>query len=692
MVRLRHINFKSLIHFILFSVMCLFSVSFSQNEMIVPGGDWRDTDGKIIAATEGGVIKIGDYFYLWGMDRSADNYAFVGVNLYKSKDLKNWTFVNQILKKTTHADLNNNAVIERAKILYNSKTGKCVMWMHFEGQNAYKIAEVAYATCDSISGNYTFVKHFRPMDVDSRDINVYQDDDGKGYLICTTEGNQSVTLFELDETYTSVVKQIYRGYASSDMECEGHAIIRTGGYYFWLMSWCTGWDFNDNHYFYSSSLAGPWKSGGNIAVSNTHTYESQVGFAVTVKGSDKTTFLYTGDRWTVNNYGASRIVLLPIEVSGTALKVNWYDQWDIDAKTGLWSAGSGNFSDGIYSITAKHSGLALGTDGSAVQQQTFTGAANQLWRIQNLGASHFKITSVESGKVFDVNGASKDAGAKILQYAWSDAYNQKWQIIDCGDGFHRFVSVNTLGKSIEIANSVKTAGTDAVLGTYAYKDNQMWKIAYVNSNVVSGKSYMIVNKTSGKALDISAAGSIIQSAQTRTSGQVWKALDLYNGCFTFSASANSAVLDNAGSSQNGSQISTGTSDKRFSQQWQLVNVKDKYFKLVNRYSGKVIDNKDGSTADGSAIIQYTDNASSNENQQWEFVLTDIVGINQSHSVKGKTRQTVSNDYEIYDLRGCAVSKNCELNKIKKGSGISAGLFIVRSKNRSSVKTGYYMAD
>jgi len=358
----------------------------------------------------------------------------------------------------------------------------------------------------------------------------------------------------------------------------------------------------------------------------------------------------------------------------------------------LWSAGSGNFSDGIYSITAKHSGLALGTDGSAVQQQTFTGAANQLWRIQNLGASHFKITSVESGKVFDVNGASKDAGAKILQYAWSDAYNQKWQIIDCGDGFHRFVSVNTLGKSIEIANSVKTAGTDAVLGTYAYKDNQMWKIAYVNSNVVSGKSYMIVNKTSGKALDISAAGSIIQSAQTRTSGQVWKALDLYNGCFTFSASANSAVLDNAGSSQNGSQISTGTSDKRFSQQWQLVNVKDKYFKLVNRYSGKVIDNKDGSTADGSAIIQYTDNASSNENQQWEFVLTDIVGINQSHSVKGKTRQTVSNDYEIYDLRGCAVSKNCELNKIKKGSGISAGLFIVRSKNRSSVKTGYYMAD
>ena len=125
-----------------------------------------------------------------------------------------------------------------------------------------------------------------------------------------------------------------------DMECEGHAIIKTGGYYFWLMSWCTGWDFNDNHYFYSTKLAGPWTAGGMIATANTHTYESQVGFAVTVKGSNKTTFLYTGDRWSVNNYSMSRIVLLPIEVSGTKLSVKWHDQYNIDAQTGEWSAGA----------------------------------------------------------------------------------------------------------------------------------------------------------------------------------------------------------------------------------------------------------------------------------------------------------------------------------------------------------------
>ena len=105
------------------------------------------------------------------------------------------------------------------------------------------------------------------------------------------------------------------------MECEGHAIIKTGGYYFWLMSWCTGWDFNDNHYFYSTKLAGPWTAGGKIATANTHTYESQVGFAVTVKGSNKTTFFtpVTAGQLTTT---ACRIVLLPIEVSGTNFRSN----------------------------------------------------------------------------------------------------------------------------------------------------------------------------------------------------------------------------------------------------------------------------------------------------------------------------------------------------------------------------------
>lgn len=242
---------------LLFLFFSLFSLSNAETDAIIPGGDWHDTDGKLIYATEGGFLQVGDTFYMWGMDRSANNHTFEAINLYASTDFKNWKFINKILTKKSHQDLNNGAVVERAKILHNTKTGQFVMWMHYEDHNAYKVAEVAYATSNTIGGNFTFQKHFRPLNIDSRDLNVYKDEDGKAYLICTTNGNQSVSLFELDDTYTNIVREIFRGQASDDIECEGHGIIKNGNYYFWLMSWCTGWDFNDNHYFYATSLNGP---------------------------------------------------------------------------------------------------------------------------------------------------------------------------------------------------------------------------------------------------------------------------------------------------------------------------------------------------------------------------------------------------------------------------------------------------
>jgi len=657
----------------------LMQTSAAQTDLIIPGGDWRDTNGKQIAATEGGIIKVDSLYYLWGMDRSANNYAFVGINLYSSADLKNWTFVNQILKKTSHPDLNNDAVVERAKLLHNKKTGQFVMWMHYEGHNAYKIAEVGLATCNTIGGDYTFHSHFRPLDIDSRDINVYQDDDGKGYLICTTKGNQNVSLFELDSTYTKVVREIYRGSASDDMECEGHAIIKTGGYYFWLMSWCTGWDFNDNHYFYSTKLAGPWTAGGMIATANTHTYESQVGFAVTVKGSNKTTFLYTGDRWSVNNYSMSRIVLLPIEVSGTKLSVKWHDQYNIDAQTGEWSAGARYFPDGIYTITAKHSGMVLGTttSGSSVQQQAYTGANTQLWRIQNIGASHFKISSVANGKVLDVSGSSREVGAKILHYDWNDGFNQKWHVIDCGDGYHRLVSVNTLGKAAEISGSSKSAGAEAVLGNFAYKENQLWRIASADKEIIAGEYYRIENRVTQKALEVNSAGQVTLQPSQNKASQIWKLEDLFNGCFTVVSTAGNRVLDTAGNFSVSCQIA----EKRFSQQWQVMQVGTGYYKIVNRLNAMVLESKE----DG-LVKQGTDNTSSANSQQWRFIPTDPVSIGyplpDQRTIKGRVSGINADDI-IYDLNGRIVKRN-GIGLSTKGL-ISNGVYLVKKVNSRKIE-------
>ncbi|HTC21690.1 MAG TPA: RICIN domain-containing protein, partial [bacterium] len=405
-------------------------------ETIVPGGDWYDTSGNIIYATEGGIIQVGGLYYLWGMDRSQNNSTFIGVNLYSSPDLKNWTFVNTILSSSSNTLLGGGATIERAKILYNASTNQYVMWMHYEDHNAYNVAEVAYATCSTIGGNYTFQNHFQPMGIDSRDMDVYQDTDGTAYLLCSTNGNQNITIFQLDPTYTSVVGEVFTGAASNGFSCEGHAMIKTGGTYFWITSLCSGWAFNDNHYYYATSLAGPWMAGGDIAPAGDETYESQVCWAMPITGSGQTSFIYMGDRWSVDNFSMSRMVMLPIQVTGTSLKVPWYDQWDIDAAAGTTQADPQVVWNGNYYIVNRNSGKVLdvynysSAPGTIVDQYTNNGGANQQWTIKNIGGSDYQITNVNSGLLLEINGAATVAGSFADQYTINGGFNQKWHIID----------------------------------------------------------------------------------------------------------------------------------------------------------------------------------------------------------------------------------------------------------------------
>lgn len=39
------------------------------------------------------------------------------------------------------------------------------------------------ATGDSVCGKYTYISSWRPLGQQSRDIGLYQDDDGKAYLL-----------------------------------------------------------------------------------------------------------------------------------------------------------------------------------------------------------------------------------------------------------------------------------------------------------------------------------------------------------------------------------------------------------------------------------------------------------------------------------------------------------------------------
>jgi hypothetical protein len=165
---------------------------------VLNGTQFTTTTGALIQAHGGGVIKVGPYYYWFGENRNP-NSTFFAVSCYRSTDLKNWEFRNNVLTANSAAEL-NPANIERPKVVYNANTGRYVMWMHWENGVNYGEARAAVASSATVDGNYTYHGSFRPLAntgvVDhgkpgymSRDCTLFVDSDGTGYFISAANEN-----------------------------------------------------------------------------------------------------------------------------------------------------------------------------------------------------------------------------------------------------------------------------------------------------------------------------------------------------------------------------------------------------------------------------------------------------------------------------------------------------------------------
>ncbi|KAG8694112.1 hypothetical protein FRC08_008701 [Ceratobasidium sp. 394] len=209
------------------------------------------------------------------------------------------------------------------------------MWMHIDDYPWYKEAKVGVATSSSVCGDYTYKGSFRPGNLESRDIGMFQDTDGKAYLISEQSGD-GTAIYRLSDDYLSVAQLVHRW----DEKYESPAMIKSSsGVYFMFSSGRTYWAPNDNMYSTSTSLTGPWSSWETFAPDGSLTWRSQTTFVLPF-GNDN--FMFMGDRWDGrNNYWEpqylmrSTYVWLPLEISGTKASMpNYYDSWVPDIKSG----------------------------------------------------------------------------------------------------------------------------------------------------------------------------------------------------------------------------------------------------------------------------------------------------------------------------------------------------------------------
>lgn len=310
-------------------------------EFIAPGLPWLDDRGRHIQAHGGAVIKHGDTWYWVGEDRSKENDPGLRcVSCYSSRDLVNWKFRNQLLRLSDPENFGPEWALERPKIYYNARTKKFVMYMHIDGRlpgniSRYSIARVGVAVCDTIDGDYRYVRSFRPLGLESRDIGQFIDDDGAAYLIFESRPSKGFFIAKLSPDYLDVEREV----AFIKAPLEGGAIVRHEGLYYLIGSQLTGWWPNANKYATAKRLEGPWSEFKDFAPPESHTYMSQSTNLLKVAGSKRTTVVYLGDMWRAQEPWDSRYLWHPLEIGGGKLRLapakSWEpDIWRIDVVTG----------------------------------------------------------------------------------------------------------------------------------------------------------------------------------------------------------------------------------------------------------------------------------------------------------------------------------------------------------------------
>jgi hypothetical protein len=336
-----------------------------------PGEVWRDTGGSPINAHAAGILLHQGVYYWYGEAKTGRTFLpdcnrswggtrvnLTGVSCYSSTNLYQWKSEGLALAavpdKPEH-DLHSSKVLERPKVIYNRATKQFVMWMHMDSTD-YAAARAGVAVCARPAGPFRYLGSFRPnakawprnaseedrrpgpsnalaRDFEqgqmARDLTVFADDDGKGYLFYASEDNATMHVSLLTDDYLRTVGEYTRILVGRSMEAP--AVFKRGKKYYLIASGCTAWAPNAARSAVADNPLGPWTELGNPCVGKDGeiSFQAQSTFVLPVAGAEGS-FIFMADRWKQWDLADSRYVWLPLEVGPDGkLIIRWRDRWSL---------------------------------------------------------------------------------------------------------------------------------------------------------------------------------------------------------------------------------------------------------------------------------------------------------------------------------------------------------------------------
>jgi hypothetical protein len=221
----------------------------------------------------------------------------------------------------------------------------------------------------------------------------------------------------------------------------------------------------------------------------------------------------------------------------------------------------------------------------------------------------------------------------------------------------------TSGAKIYVCVLVNDGGTEKCVPQGSLSTTTSWaQITYGSdtssgsssdsNGIVSGGTYEVVAKCSGKALDVDGwSKSNGANVQQWTWGgdqdnQKWIITSTGDGYYSIINKYSGLGLDVADwSTSAGGNIQQWAYGSQDNQKWAIEKLSDGYYKITNKYSSKVMDVSSSSTADGANVQQWGWNESSAQRWALTYLTSSSTGSGSSGNT-GVSLVTLNSGYEM----------------------------------------------
>lgn len=324
---------------------------------------WNTQDGQPIYSQGGGVFKFADpnsskfKYYWYGVHyKEAEYYrdssyktqttnTFESVTCYSSDDLVNWKFEGDVVTKAYMNGLDTAMWVGRLGVAYLLSLNQYAMFVQHGGK-------VLILVADSPLGPFTRHQEISMESMigtsNTGDQTVFTDeDDGKSYLVYSYgRGRNRIYVSEIGSKNGKIglmdCTQVFQGESR-----EGNCMFKYEGRYYMCASNIYGWDASYAYYLVADNIRGPYLPANDMQVMNgcsdDFAHVTQTGFFYTIKGSNRETVVYCGDRWADfagNGLGYNQ--WMPISFAGTNPYLNSVSSWHLEEPTGLWKVADDN--------------------------------------------------------------------------------------------------------------------------------------------------------------------------------------------------------------------------------------------------------------------------------------------------------------------------------------------------------------